>query len=208
VILPNKVCCGRPMISKGLLDAARRNALHNVAALEGFAREGLPILFTEPSCYSAIKEEYLDLAPGESSRRVAARSMLIDEFLAAAADRNEIPWAKDRPAPAIVFHGHCHQKSTVGVGPAKRLLAAMPGNFKELDTGCCGMAGAFGSEKKHYDVAKMVGEDRLFPAVRAAGASDQVVVCGFSCRHHIEHHTGRKAVHLVEAVRERLKNGG
>jgi FAD/FMN-containing dehydrogenase/Fe-S oxidoreductase len=208
VVLPNKVCCGRPMISKGLLDAARRNALRNVAALEGFAREGLPILFTEPSCYSAIKEEYLDLAPGESSRRVAASAMLIDEFLAAAAERNEIPWAKDRSAPAIVFHGHCHQKSTVGVGPARRLLAAMPGSFKELDTGCCGMAGAFGSEKGRYDVAKLVGEDRLFPAVRAAGANDQVVVCGFSCRHHIEHHTGRKPVHLIEAVRERLKNGG
>jgi Fe-S oxidoreductase len=96
----------------------------------------------------------------------------------------------------ILFQGHCHQRSLVGSGPALNLLRRIPGaEVVDLDAGCCGMAGSFGYEKEHYDISRQVGEQRLFPALRAASPEATIVAPGFSCRLQIEHFTGRKAVH-------------
>jgi Fe-S oxidoreductase len=66
------------------------------------------------------------------------------------------------------------------------------------------MAGSFGYEKEHYAVSLAIGEQRLFPAVRAAGATDLLVADGISCRQQIAHGTHRRARHLVELVAEAL----
>jgi Fe-S oxidoreductase len=92
--------------------------------------------------------------------------------------------------------GHCHQRSLVGMGPLIKLLRRIPGaDVIDLDAGCCGMAGSFGYEKEHYEISRLVGEQRLFPAIRQADAEAIIVAPGFSCRLQIEHFTGRKAVH-------------
>ena len=100
------------------------------------------------------------------------------------------------------MQGHCHQRSLVGMGPALRLLRRIPGaEVVDLDAGCCGMAGSFGYEKEHYEVSRLVGEQRLFPAVRGADPETVVVAPGFSCRLQIGHFTGRAAVHPAELLR-------
>ena len=81
-------------------------------------------------------------------------------------------------------------------------------DFEKLDSGCCGMAGSFGYEAEHYEVSRLVGEDKLFPAVRKALATDasstEIVVSGFSCRHQIAHHTNARPRHLVEVLADAL----
>ena len=76
--------------------------------------------------------------------------------------------------------------------------------LQAIDSGCCGMAGSFGYEKKHYKISQQIGEDRLFPAVRAASEQTEVVASGFSCRSQIQHFTGRRAQHLAEVLAHHL----
>jgi Fe-S oxidoreductase len=103
-----------------------------------------------------------------------------------------------------MLHGHCHQRSMGLVAPARTLLSAVPGaTVVDLDAGCCGMAGSFGYTSDHYEVSRAIGERKLFPAVRAAGASDVVVAAGTSCRHQLHDFTGATALHpavLLESL--------
>ena len=205
VVLADKVCCGRPMLSKGLLDDARAAAARNVRALDGFASRGTPIVGCEPSCLLTLRDEYLDLAPGDAARRVADAAVLIDEFLVrlSAEDRLDIDWTEARQR--VLFHGHCHQKAAVGSRPSLDALRLVPGQFvEEVNSGCCGMAGSFGFEKGHYDVSRKIGAERLFPAVEAAGPDTEIAVSGVSCRQQIDHFTSRRARHVAEVLRDRL----
>jgi Fe-S oxidoreductase len=135
---------------------------------------------------------------------------LIDEFLARETDKIR-EWKPDGGLREILFHGHCHQKALVGSAPSLRVLKSIPGlHVTEVDSGCCGMAGAFGYEREHYDLSLAIGERRLIPAVK--GAPDaEIVADGVSCRQQILHTTGRRASHLVEilarAIPETRENG-
>jgi Fe-S oxidoreductase len=208
VLLPERVCCGRPAISKGLLEDAREMARRNLAVLAPLARQGLPIVGVEPSCILTLREDYPGLLPGEDAEIVAAQARTIDEFLAAltAAGRLPYPPANGGAERAFLLHGHCHQKALVGTAPTLAVLRGIPGaTVEEIPSGCCGMAGSFGYEKEHYALSLAIGEQRLFPAVRAAPPGTVIVADGISCRQQIAHGTARPARHLVEVVAEALR---
>ena len=186
-----RVCCGRPLISRGLLDEAAAQAAATTRALWPLAERGVPVLFCEPSCYSAIRDDHPLLLRGaeqERARAVAATCRLFDEW--AGAEKADLPL---RSGPRrILVHGHCHQQALAGTGATTALLASVTDSeVIALDSGCCGMAGLFGYE--HYDLSRAIGERRLLPAVRAADADTAVVATGFSCRQQIAHFTGVSA---------------
>ena len=186
VTVAPQVCCGRPLISKGFLDGAARQAAATTAALLPLAERGVPILFCEPSCYSAVQDDHPRLLRGaaqEEARKVAEACQLVEEW---AGPRME----PTKPGPSrVLVHGHCHQKALVGMQPLQRLLAAIPDcDVTVLDSGCCGLAGLFGYE--HYDVSKLIGERRLLPAARNLGEKEALVSPGFSCRQQIKHFAG------------------
>ncbi len=204
VLVPPTVCCGRPLISKGLLNEAKLLAQDNVEILTPFAEEGLPIVGTEPSCVSALTDELPQFVRTPQARRIAELARTIETLVGhTLAERPDALNFKDGRRP-LLYHGHCHQKAITGTGDAMNALRACTcGGAAEIDSGCCGMAGAFGHEVEHYDVAKAVGEQRLFPAVRNRGDAD-IAISGFSCRHHIEHHTGAKPRHVIEYIADAL----
>jgi FAD/FMN-containing dehydrogenase/Fe-S oxidoreductase len=193
-LAPNR-CCGRPQISKGLLDDARAMASRNTDLLFADANAGRPLIFCEPSCLSAIREDAPALLRGEARHRaevVAKSAVLFEEFVAARASTLAL---KAGPA-TILLHGHCHQKSMSLLASAKALLSSIPDTtVVDLDAGCCGMAGSFGYAREHYDVSRAIGERKLFPAVRNKPPGAVVVAGGTSCRHQIADFTGESAVH-------------
>ncbi len=200
VTVAPQVCCGRPLISKGFLDAAARQAAATTAALLPLAEAGTPILFCEPSCYSAVQDDHPRLLRGaaqEEARKVAAACQLVEE------------WAGPRMAPTkagpsrVLVHGHCHQKALVGMQPLQRLLGTIPDcDVTVLDSGCCGLAGMFGYE--HYDVSKLIGERRLLPAARDLEENEALVSPGFSCRQQIKHFTGVQSQSPVSLLADLL----
>ena len=109
----------------------------------------------------------------------------------------------------IYLHGHCHQKSLIGVGKCAEMLRLIPGaKVNVIPSGCCGMAGSFGYEKEHYDTSMAIGEMALFPAVRKATSDKQkkvlVAAPGTSCRQQILDGTGVKALHPIEILYKSL----
>jgi Fe-S oxidoreductase len=207
-------CCGRPLISNGILDRAVRHARQNVERLYPLAAAGKSIVACEPSCILTIKDDYPALLQREARRKavvVAAACQTFEEFaesMLASGGREPLEGrlrGLTPPARRILVHGHCHQRSLVGMGPTLRLLRRIPGaEVIDLDAGCCGMAGSFGYEKEHYEVSRLVGEQTLFPAVRAAGDDTVIVASGFSCRLQIQHFTGRTALHPAQLLRDLL----
>ena len=208
------MCCGRPMISKGLLDKSRAYARHNVDLLYPFAEQGIPIVGCEPSCLLTLRDEYPDLLRDDhilseadgKAKAVAANSYLIDEFLAMLQEKGELDLEFTDVKKKVLFHGHCHQKALVGTQHSIAALRLPPGyQVEEVNSGCCGMAGSFGYEKEHYDISLAIGRQRLFPAVESKSEDWEVAVTGISCRQQIEHGTRKKARHLVEVLRDAIR---
>jgi FAD/FMN-containing dehydrogenase/Fe-S oxidoreductase len=195
-------CCARPLISNGRLTEAVEHAEHNIEILHAWTAEGRDITSCEPSCLLTIKDDYPALLRGAAQQKavqVASHCLTLEEALAKRFAQAS-PTLRAGPR-RILVQGHCHQRSLVGMDPTVRLLRHIPGaEVIDLDAGCCGMAGSFGYEKEHYEVSRLVGEQRLFPAVRQAPADNVIVAPGFSCRMQIEHFTGRRAVHPVELL--------
>lgn len=194
-------CCGRPLITGGQADQAKAWIDHNIALLAPYAQAGIPIVGIEPSCILTIRDEYLNLASDRKRAQVVAgQALTLDEFVAqaAAAGRFTLPTGS-QPRKALL-HGHCHHKALVGNESTVAALRAAGYMVEVIPSGCCGMAGDFGYEHDHYEISRRIGEDRLFPAVRAAAADTVIVASGTSCRHQIDHFTGRLPMHLAEAL--------
>jgi Fe-S oxidoreductase len=196
VLLPERVCCGRPLISKGFLHEARRQAAATTRILAPLAECSTPILFCEPGCYSAVRDDHPHLLRGElkaQAQKVADSCLTFEEWANSVLDKQEGSQFESRPGK-VLLHTHCHQKALTGTGAAIKLLARIPGcEVIDLDSGCCGMAGAFGYEKNHYEISKTIAERKLLPAIRKMDSRSIVVAPGFSCRHQIKHFTGVEA---------------
>ncbi|HEX4594320.1 MAG TPA: FAD-linked oxidase C-terminal domain-containing protein [Bryobacteraceae bacterium] len=195
-------CCGRPLISQGLLEEARAHAAIVVDALFPIASRGESILFCEPSCLSAMKDDAPSLLRGEQQQRarvVAKACRLFEEF----ASQLDLPL---RAGPAkILLHGHCHQKSMDLLPATTALLSHIPScSVVDLDAGCCGMAGSFGYIKGHYDVSETIANRRLLPAVKAMKSGEVLVAPGTSCRRQVLEFSGAKAVHPATLIRSLL----
>ena len=160
----------------------------------------------EPSCISALQDEYPDLLPDDQDAKdVAEAAILIEEFLMAENLLDGMQFEiGDEP---IVLHNHCHTKSLNGGQATVDMLRATGREVEEIPSGCCGMAGSFGYEAEHYALSMQIGELQLFPAVRealAGGGEKHVVAPGMSCRAQIRDGTAVKAQHPVQLLAELL----
>jgi Fe-S oxidoreductase/FAD/FMN-containing dehydrogenase len=200
VSIADRNCCGRPMISKGLSELARRHALDNLNRLRRYIADDIPIVGLEPSCVSALRDDYFSLIDDPDLEPLSQLATTFEEFLAG----HDLPLKEG--APPLLLHGHCHQKALVGNGPSLALLRKLPGaEVEEIDSGCCGMAGSFGYEKEHYEVSKAMAYRRLIPAAEAHHRrGGRVVAAGVSCRQQIKHFTRRAALHPAEVLAAHL----
>ena len=206
VIVPRVKCCGRPMLSAGMMDKARACARSNVDSVYPYIQRGARLVGLEPSCILSFRDEYPDLLGGDPrAQAVSEKSVLVEEFVLYAQREHGARLEFVNPPSKLLFHGHCHQKALVGTGAAMELMRSMPDcEAVEIPSGCCGMAGSFGFQKEHYDISMRIGEEVLFPAIRSEGADSVVVTEGVSCRQQIEDGTGHRAKHLVEVLAEAL----
>ncbi|MFL6541449.1 MAG: (Fe-S)-binding protein, partial [Chthoniobacterales bacterium] len=201
VVLPNgRSCCGRPAFSQGNLDEARKLGAHNLKLL---AESTEPILFLEPSCYSMFVEDYREL--NLDADAIAKRCFLFEQFIEDILMRE--PQAlrfSNGAVHHVAIHAHCHAKSLVKTGFMARLAERLPGRkVKLLETGCCGMAGAFGALESKYELSLQVGND-LAQKIEAQPHDCTIVASGTSCRHQIEHMTWRTPKHMAELLADAL----
>ena len=205
VTLARAVCCGRPLISQGLLAAARERAAENTRRLHPQVAAGKKIVFLEPSCLSALREDVPALLRDEEQRQaqqVADACFLFEEFLENAVSEGRAHLTLHSGPVRVLLHGHCHQKALGLLAPAKALLERIPGaQVTDLDAGCCGMAGSFGYAREHFDISRQIGERRLLPAAQNLEPGSVLVAAGVSCRHQVHDFTGVRALHPAELLR-------
>ena len=196
-IPPRILCCGRPLYDWGMLGTASRLLRQMLDTLHPWIAEGVPMVVLEPSCFATFRDELINLLPGDhDALRLSEQTFLLGEFL----DKFAKDWEPPQVHAKALLHAHCHQKSLVGMHAAEVMLDRMGIDYEAPDTGCCGMAGAFGFEAAHYDVAIKAGERVLLPAVRNAEHDEYVITDGFSCREQIAQTTDRRALHLAEVL--------
>ena len=209
VRLASHGCCGRPMISQGLLDDARAAAAANADALHDAAARGERIVFLEPSCLSAVKEDAPSLLRGDAQRKarvVAEACVLFEEYLEQEQQAGRARLELVSGPSTVLLHAHCHQKALGLLPPTRALLTRIPhAAVVDLDAGCCGMAGSFGYAREHYEVSRQIGERKLLPAARALAADGVLVAPGTSCREQVKHFAGVRALHPAELLRSLLR---
>ena len=200
------LCCGRTFLSAGLVDEARVEARRMLAALGPYLERKLPVIGLEPSCLLTLRDEFKVMQLGAEADRLAAQAILFEEFLAReqAAGRLRL---KLRPLAAkrALLHGHCHQKAFGAMSSVQQALRLVPElEVQTIESGCCGMAGAFGYQVGHHDVSMKMGELDLLPAVRASGPDTLIVADGTSCRQQIRDGAARHALHVARVLHQAL----
>ncbi len=210
VMVPKHLESGRTYISKGLLKEAKKIAIENVMLLKDLVSDNTPLLGIEPSAILTLRDEYLTLVPKEledDAKRLAKNTLTVEEFIAAEINQKRIDKSLFTEEKQIIkLHGHCHQKSLSSLVPTKKMLS-LPENYEVhiIRSGCCGMAGSFGFEKKHYELSMQVGELVLFPAVRKQPKEVIIAAPGTSCRHQIKDGTGKAAKHPIDILWNSIK---
>jgi Fe-S oxidoreductase len=199
------LCCGRTYLAAGMVDEARAEMRRTLDALRPQLESGTPIVGLEPSCMLTFRDELAALLPGDPLAGRMARALLADEYLAREIREGRVaaPW-RAQPGQVLRVHGHCHQKAFGTFDATVELLRTIPGSdVAPIESGCCGMAGAFGHEKGHYDVSMRMAEAALLPAVRAAPQAT-IVAAGTSCRRQVADGSAREARHPFAVLAEAL----
>ena len=194
------LCCGRPLFDYGMLDEAKTKLREILDTLQAHIESGTPVVVLEPSCASVFRDELTALFPRrEDAQRLRQQTFTLAEFL------TRVPYHPPMLARKALLHGHCHQKAIFGMEHEQKLLARMGVDFELLDSGCCGLAGAFGFEADHYEISMKIGERVLLPRVREAARDMLIITDGFSCREQIAHGTRRHALHLAELIQMAMR---
>lgn len=209
VEIPKHVESGRAAFSKGCLKLAKKYAVKNVQMLSDIITDDTPLVGIEPSCILSFRDEYPDIVPAEmrdTAKKLSKNCLLFDEFIMKEVASGHISQDAFKSIDAEIYlHGHCHQKSLIGVGKSAEMLKLIPdAKVNVIPSGCCGMAGSFGYEKEHYETSLAIGEMVLFPAVRKATANKEknviIAAPGTSCRQQILDGAGVKALHPIEIM--------
>jgi Fe-S oxidoreductase len=200
------LCCGRTFLAVGMVNEARDEARRVLDALAPYVARGVPIVGLEPSCLLTLRDEFRSVLPGAETAKLAGHALLLEEFLARECDAGRLKLKLNAlPQAKALLHGHCHQKAFGAMPAVERALRLVPGlEVETIESSCCGMAGAFGYEARHYDVSMRMAEASLLPKVRAADGATLVVADGTSCRHQIADGAGRAAIHVARVLERAL----
>ncbi len=200
LLAPRDACCGLTWITTGQLDTAKKKLGHLASVLGPLAVNGVPIVGVEPSCTAVLRDDILELLPGDPRAAAIARSTFtLAELLTHPTFGPGDQWSPpDLTGVEVVAQPHCHHYSVMGWASDEKLLRSAGATLTVL-TGCCGLAGNFGMEAGHYDLSVAVGENSLLPALREH--PDAVYLAdGFSCRTQAEQLAGRSGIHLAQLL--------
>lgn len=202
------LCSGRTFLALGLVDEARVEARRMLDALKPYLARGVPVIGLEPSCLLTLRDEFRSMLPGVETDTLAEHALLLEEFLAQQQQAGKLQLElKPLSARRALVHGHCHQKAFGTMSALQQTLALIPElKVEVVDSGCCGMAGAFGYEASHYEISMKMAELGLLPAVRAADNDTLLVANGTSCRHQILDGAHRQSRHIACVLKEALLN--
>ena len=193
------ICCQRPLISKGLLQHAKDRGAVSFSKLSSYLQHQIPVVVCEPSCATAFKDDLPDLFTDPLPRSLQKGIYLIEDFIVLQSKNRSFSLENLTESGSYLLHGHCHQKAIFTTSSVLEIFRSnKQSTIKELNTGCCGMAGSFGYEKEHFDLSKQIADSVLIPSLNEASANTKIIATGFSCRHQIKDFSNKQAKHWLE----------
>jgi len=164
---------GKVALSFGNIKGFRRMAEALSSHLHAAATTGLPIIAVEPAFAMMLRQDY-------AKAGIALPPVFLpQEFLAVEADRRDFPKA-DHDSP-IKLLSHCTEATALPQTGVlwKKVFAAMGLETTTPSTGCCGMAGLFGHQRRHQAMSR-----RLFDLSWRSHveSEDTIAATGYSCR--------------------------
>jgi len=157
-----------------------------------------PVIGLEPSCVSVFRDELQNFFPrDERAKRLGSLAMTMTEFIQREGDAFPMPRVERR----ALVQAHCHHKGVMRFDAEDAVMRKIGLDVEHPDSGCCGMAGAFGFQRDHYELSMRAGERVILPAVREAENETLIIADGFSCREQIAQATGRMPLHIAEVLR-------
>ena len=201
VILVNTGGSKRPLISNGFLRKAKQYSSKIIEKLQPYMDREIPVIVIEPGSYSALADDIPDLMDDEFMAKILKNSVVsIERFVSDLVTSGKVENKFKSTLKHHVIHGHCHQKAIEGMESIENIFKFVEGTFEILDVGCCGMAGAFGFEKEHYDLSKKIYEIELDPVVSKLTTGSTILATGFSCRHQLRDFSDKEIKHWIEVL--------
>ncbi|HEB62517.1 MAG TPA: FAD-binding oxidoreductase [Bacteroidetes bacterium] len=201
VILVNTGGSKRPLISNGFLRKAKQYSSKIIEKLQPYMDREIPVIVIEPGSYSALADDIPDLMDDEFMAKILKNSVVsIERFVSDLVTSGKVKNKFKSTLKHHVIHGHCHQKAIEGMEPIENIFKFVEGTFEILDVGCCGMAGAFGFEKEHYDLSKKIYDIELDPVVSKLTTGSTILATGFSCRHQLRDFSDKEIKHWIEVL--------
>jgi FAD/FMN-containing dehydrogenase/Fe-S oxidoreductase len=207
-IVEKQFCCGRPAISKGQLNLAKELAENTVKELQIYSERNTSIIFLEPSCFSAIQDDYKSLIDMKQHEKIIINSMLFEEFIIRHEQSNpgSLKSILNIDNDSVAIHPHCHQKALGKGNITSELLNSTLGiDAYQIESTCCGMAGSFGIEKEHYEISKNIAELGLINQINKLNNTKTILTTGTSCRQQILQHANIQSMHLAEYLSKKIK---
>ncbi len=188
-ILYYNASCGRALFSKGYLEEGEKEAKNILKDITDISKT-IPVLFLEPSVWSAIHDEWKDLPhlDPQEALSFSLRARSIEEYVAVQREKlQELAARCPTSNPiTILYHQHCHTRSLAKSShiffQIKSLLEIFPNVtcISDPKASCCGMAGSFGIEKEHETLSREIGKKAFHLLEKTPIQS--IVASGVSCR--------------------------
>jgi glycerol-3-phosphate dehydrogenase subunit C len=204
VIVPKQVCCGLPMMAKGNKKSALESMEYNTDVLSQLISDGFAVVATCSSCGLMIKRDYPLFLKSEKAKKLARNLYQITEYLLLLHERGGLNTDFKNIPQTIFYHTPCHMRAQ-GIGnPSVKMLELIPGTtVKYVSEECCGMGGAYGYEKKNFELSKDIA-GKLYNDVKDNPCDRIVTDCG-GCKLQIQTGTGTNVEHPLILLQEAYK---
>ncbi len=196
---PAQTVSGMAMLAVGDTAAALEVAEINLRELGEPAREGYPILCTEPSAALCLRQEYPLLLKHPDAAAVAERTQDAGTFLLDLHARGKLKTDFQEMPLKLVYHTPCHLKAVSSQRGLLELLKLIPGvDIEVVERGCTGMAGTFGIAAEHFEKSLEIG-DPLIRTLQSVSVSAGTTECS-SCRMQMEQAVDFPTLHPIKIL--------
>ena len=199
VICPEQECCGMPYFDTGDLDTVRQKAERNLQAFKTYVEAGYKIVSPMPTCSLMLKKEYADLMDTDLSRKVAASTFDLCEYLMKLEGQGKL--SKDFVANPgkIAYQVPCHLRDQNIGFKSRDLMKLIPGVTIEVIEKCSGHDGSFGLKQEYYDLSNKVGQ-KAFSAITDAEPDVVASDCPLSGLSLTEA-SGKRSLHPIQIIK-------
>ncbi|MHC4477116.1 MAG: FAD-linked oxidase C-terminal domain-containing protein [Planctomycetota bacterium] len=215
VFLPKQRPAPLPAISYGDVKTARKDLAYIVKHLAAAIRDGFKIVCSEPSAALCLQQELRHYVAGEDAELVSGNTYELMGYLLDLFQQGKLkPITEEqgerllrRYAPrndsgyALAYHCPCHLWAIGGGAASIELLRAVCGvSVVDMQSGCCGLAGTFGMQKKNYDLSSKISEG-LLKSLESASIKYVLTECS-GCKMQIEHISNCIVSHPIKVLAE------